>query len=189
MAVITVCGLDPSLNNWGIAKGKLDLISKQLYIKHVEVIKPITSTNKQTRTNSNDLSIAQQHYEKLRAVLSDVQLIYVELPVGSQSARSMVSYGLCIGVMGAIKCMNIPVIEVTATEVKLAGFGTKTATKKEMIQWALSKHPEAKWPTYNELGKVVLSESKAEHMADAIAAIYAGIKINSVLSFVPSTTN
>ncbi len=44
-----------------------------------------------------------------------------------------------------------------------------------MIQWAMVKHPEASWPVYKQNGVLRVSEAKAEHMADAIGAIYAGL--------------
>ncbi len=44
-----------------------------------------------------------------------------------------------------------------------------------MIEWAVAKHPEANWPTYKQHGEDVISEAKAEHMADAVATIYAGL--------------
>jgi hypothetical protein len=66
-------------------------------------------------------------------------------------------------------------IEVTPAEVKLAGFGIRTATKQEMIAWATDKHPEANWKMRMLKGKKVLT-SDNEHMADATAAIYAGMK-------------
>ena len=60
-------------------------------------------------------------------------------------------------------------------EVKKASVGIKTATKAQMIEWAVAKHPEANWPTYKQHGEDVISEAKAEHMADAVATIYAGL--------------
>jgi Holliday junction resolvasome RuvABC endonuclease subunit len=86
----------------------------------------------------------------------------------------MASYGICVGVLGALRASGIPFFEVTPTEVKLAGAGHKTATKEEMIAWAMAKHPEANWPMHQ--GKV--SAAKAEHQADAVAAIYAGVASN-----------
>ena len=93
-------------------------------------------------------------------------------------SRAMASYGICVGVLGAIRASAIPFIEVSASEVKLGSVGKKTATKQEMIQWATNNHPEAPWPTYKEHGKDLISEAKAEHMADAIASIYAGRETN-----------
>ncbi len=94
-------------------------------------------------------------------------------------ARAMASYGICAGILGALRTQGVPLYELTPTEVKLAAGQKKDASKKQMIAWATQLHPEAKWPTYKSNGKVVLSEAKAEHQADAVAAIYAGIASNS----------
>lgn len=84
-------------------------------------------------------------------------------------SRAMASYGICVGVLGALRATGIPFFEVTPNEVKLAAVGSKVATKDTMINWAKHQHPEANWPK---------AASKAEHMADATAAIYAGLRTN-----------
>jgi Holliday junction resolvasome RuvABC endonuclease subunit len=173
--VLQVVGLDPSLRNWGIAVGTYDTGTNKLTIKRLDVINPVLSTGKKVRQNSLDLESAYQLYKGATAAAKDAHAVFVEVPVGSQSARAMASYGICVGVLGAIRGEGMPFFEVTPTEVKLAGFGTKTATKQEMIKWAMEKHPEANWPTYKQNGALLVSEAKAEHQADAIAAIYAGI--------------
>lgn len=96
----------------------------------------------------------------------------VEIPVGSQSARSMASYGICIGVVASI---DKPLIQVTPAEVKLVATGSKTASKDDMIKWATEMYPEGQWLTTNKKG-VVSFVNKNEHMADAIAAMHAGVK-------------
>jgi Holliday junction resolvasome RuvABC endonuclease subunit len=98
-------------------------------------------------------------------------IICVEIPVGSQSARAMASYGICIGVLASI---NKPMIQVTPTEVKVAATGNKSATKREMIIWAFSQNSSLKWLTRTTNGDNILID-KNEHMADAMAAIKAGI--------------
>ena len=97
----------------------------------------------------------------------------------------MASYGICVGVLGALRATGIPFFEVTPTEVKMASTGKKTATKQEMIQWAMATHPEANWPVYKQNGELKVSEAKAEHMADATAAIYAGLSCNSFQQLLP----
>lgn len=176
---INVVGLDPSLRNWGIAVGTYDIGAAKLIIKRLDVINPVLPTGKQVRQNSLDLESAHQLYKGAAAVLEDAHAVFVEVPVGSQSARAMASYGICVGVLGAIRGIGTPFFEVTPTEVKLAGHGTKTATKEQMISWAVNKHPEANWPTYKQQGKNCISEAKAEHQADAIGAIYAGLASNT----------
>lgn len=181
-----VVGFDPSLRNWGIAQGEiLPGPSPSLHIVNLDVICPVLPTGKQVRQNSLDLESAKQLAEGALAAAKGAQAIFVEVPVGSQSARAMASYGVCVGVLGALRATGIPFFEVTPTEVKMASFGKKTATKLEMIGWATAQHPEANWPTYKQHGADVLSEAKAEHMADAIAAIYAGVRCNTFQQFLP----
>lgn len=87
----------------------------------------------------------------------------------------MASYGICVGVLGSLRAQGIPFFEVTAKEVKMASVGNEQATKGQMINWATSKHPEAPWPKVKKKGVVTVSAAQAEHMADATAAIYAGL--------------
>lgn len=182
---ICVCGYDPSLRHWGVSKAHYDTVTKELTVYDVSVIEPNLPTGKQVRQNSLDLEAAVQLYKGALAAAHGAKAIFVEVPVGSQSARAMAGYAICVGVLGALRASGIPFFEVTPTEVKVAAVGYKNATKAEMIQWATSKHPEANWPTYKQHGKDVISEAKAEHQADATAAIYAGLASNSFKQVAP----
>jgi Holliday junction resolvasome RuvABC endonuclease subunit len=172
---LTVIGMDPSLRNWGLAAGVYDLTDRSLKIYRLDVIQPLLTTGKQVRQNSKDLETAVQLARDAAAAVEGAHAVFVEVPVGSQSARAMASYGVCVGVLGAMRARGIPFFEVNPSEVKVATGMKKDASKKAMIEWAIAKHPEAPWPTYSRHGKAEVSEAKAEHMADAIAAIYAGI--------------
>ena len=183
--VIKVVGQDPSLRNWGLAVGTLNLETKKLTVDYVDLTNPVLPTGKQVRQNSSDLESALQLYKGASEAAIGAHAVFVEVPVGSQSARAMASYGICVGVLGALRANGIPFFEVTPTEVKLATVGTKTATKQEMINWAMAAHPEANWPMYKQKGETMVSEAKAEHMADAIAAIYAGMTCNSFKQVLP----
>lgn len=183
--LINICGFDPSLRNWGLAAGTLDLDTQRISIKHIDVVNPVISTGKQVRQNSLDLECAYQLYKGAKAIIEDAHAIFVEVPVGSQSARAMASYGVCVGVLGALRANGIPFFEVTPSEVKLAAVGNKTATKQQMISWAMAAHPEAAWPMYNHKGISMVSEAKAEHIADAIGTIYAGLSCNSFKQILP----
>lgn len=183
--LIKVVGQDPSLRNWGLAVGHLDLNSKKLTIDFLDLTNPVLPKGKQTRQNSSDLESAFQLYQGAVDASIGAHAVFVEVPVGSQSARAMASYGICVGVLGALRANGIPFFEVTPTEVKLASAGNKTASKQDMIKWAMASHPEANWPTYKQNGTVMVSEAKAEHMADAIAAIYAGISSNAFKQMLP----
>lgn len=178
--IIRVVGFDPSLRNWGVAKGTLELGDKpELTIHTLDVIQPIQTTGKQVRQNSLDLEAAEQLAKQAMAHAEGAQAIFVEVPVGSQSSRSSLGCGLCIGVLGALRATGIPFYEVTPNEVKMISAGKKTATKLEMIKWAMECHPEAPWPMKTEKGVISVVAGSAEHMADALAAIYAGIDSKS----------
>jgi len=84
----------------------------------------------------------------------------------------MASYGVCIGILASMKK---PLIQVTPNEVKLAAVGKKTATKEQMIEWAINKYPTAPWLTRKFKGQITHVKSN-EHLADATAAIHAGVK-------------
>ena len=178
-------GCDPSLRNWGLALATFDTATQTLTVNELVLTCPDLPKGKQVRQNSLDIESASQLYESTIAAVSGADAVFVEVPVGSQSARAMASYGICVGVLGALRANSVPFFEVTPSEVKLAGAGSKTATKQEMIAWAMSKHPEANWPTYKQNGKSLVSEAKAEHQADAVATIYAGMTCNSFKQMLP----
>lgn len=178
---LQIAGMDPSMLNWGISRGILsldlqNLKNSQLRITDLKVTRPVKPDKKQVRTASIDLIAAKQLADGVISAVDGVQLIFAEMPVGSQNASGMKAYGICTGIMGALQSKGLRFYEVTPQEVKMATVGKKTATKEDMINWARHQHPEAPWPTYKEKGEVLLSASLAEHMADAIASIYAGLR-------------
>jgi Holliday junction resolvasome RuvABC endonuclease subunit len=182
---IKVVGQDPSLRNWGVAVGTYDLDSKKLKIDSVHITNPELSKGKQVRQNSLDIESAVQLYKGATALTKGAHAVFIEVPVGSQSARAMASYGICCGVLGAMGAQGIPFFELNPTEVKLAGPGNKTASKQDMIKWAMKAHPEANWPMYKSNGVMTVSEAKAEHMADAVAAIHAGLASKAFQQLLP----
>ena len=169
--MIKVMGFDPSLRNWGIAYGSYS-IESGIAVDKLSIIQTESDKGKQTRQNSKDINTAMQLFESAYEAAKGIDAVFVEVPVGSQSSRAMASYGVCIGVLGALCSLKVPVYEVTPTEVKLSTVGTKTASKEEMIAWAYNKYPEINWPK-SYAGSLITS--KAEHMADAVGAIYAGV--------------
>jgi Holliday junction resolvasome RuvABC endonuclease subunit len=174
---IPVVGLDPSLRNWGIAEAMLDLDTGFLDTPVLTLIETVDPIGKQVRQNSKDLSLAKQICDVTIPIVQRAKVIFAEVPVGSQSSRAMCSYGVCIGVLGSIQALGIPIVEVTATEVKKTFTGNPNATKAEMIAQAVLEYPNANFPRRS--GKVV---AKAEHVADAIAAIHAGVQTPAFLN-------
>lgn len=171
-----VCGLDPSLRNWGIAYGWLDLNTGELTDLRLDVIQVKDDTSKQVRKNSKDLHIAHSLFEGVLPYAKEAKFIFVEVPIGSQSARAMASYGICVGVLGSLRASGYTLVEVTPSEVKMAFTGDKEASKHKMITAAMSYYPDTNWPMQLQKGVNRVIESKAEHMADAIASIHAGVQ-------------
>lgn len=181
MTKIRVCGFDPSMNNWGIAAADLDLETGLLDTPVLHLIQPTPIKGKQVRQNSTDLDQAQQLFAGARPFAESAKVIFAEVPVGSQNARSMASYGMCVGVLGSLRAMGFQIIEVTATEVKRAITDNPNATKAAMIKAASEYYPDANWPRQKRAGsmKGVTWQagdllSSCEHLADAIGAIHAG---------------
>ena len=172
---IPVLGLDPSLRNWGLAEGMLDLESGYLSDLNLTIVETEVDDRKQVRQNSKDLIATEQLAAAIFPIARKAKLVFVEVPVGSQSAAAMKSYGVCVGILGTMKAQGIQLIEVSPMEVKENFTGKKHATKEQMIQKALEWYPEANFPRERgkATGKVI---AKAEHVADAIAAIHAGVR-------------
>jgi len=175
LSLIRVLGMDPSLSNWGLAGGLYDTDTGALHIKGLDLVTPVFPTGKQVRQNSKDLERAHQLAQGIKLAVQDAEAIFVEVPVGSQSARAMASYGICVGVLGALRANGVPFFEVTPIEVKLATIGKKTASKAEIIDRAMTQHPGDFWPMQTKKGVRTVIAGKAEHMADAIGAIEAGV--------------
>lgn len=165
-----VIGIDIALRNTGIALVNLDTDSLTFQIEGLKLIETeVAKTGKVVRKNSEDLERCRVISAELEPFYEIASMIFVEMPVGSQSARAMASYGMSIGILS--NC-NVPMIQLTPYEVKLAAVGDKSATKREMINWATAKYPGDHWLT-TKSGEYL---NKNEHLADAVAAIEAGLK-------------
>lgn len=169
---IKIVGFDPSLSNWGIVKATLDIESLDFTIDDLILVDTEGSKAKQVRKNSDDMERARLLSAGMHSACKGASLAIAEVPVGSQSARAMASYGICLGVLAACP---IPLIQVNPTEVKLAAVGIKTATKEEMIEWATTKFPKAPWLTVKRAGIMVATKAN-EHLADAVGTIFAAFK-------------
>lgn len=168
-------GMDPSMSNWGIACARFDTSTGEIKVTHVDVIQTELLKVKGIRTNSLDIDRAEFLLEGIIPYVQQANAIFVEVPVGSKSAAAMKSYSMCVSLLAAIRVGGYPFYQLTPTQVKWAAGLDAEATKKDMIKWATTTHPEAPWSLHN--GKI--NNSKVEHQADALAAIYAGIALAS----------
>lgn len=171
MATIKVLGLDPALSNLGLAMAEVDLSEGTIAITAIDLFETSASNTKNVRKNSEDLERARHLWRSLLPYIHQADVLAVELPVGSQTARAMCSYGVCIGLFATV---DKPLIQVTATEVKAVS-GNKNASKADMIDYAVSEFPNLPWLTVKRKGVVSLV-AKNEHIADALCATLAALQ-------------
>ena len=171
MKPILIAGIDPAISNTGLVKGYLDIETDKLSITDMRLLETKPGTTKSVRKNSDDLTRARYLKQHIDKFLVDCVMVFVEIPVGSQSARSMCGYGICIGLIASIA---IPVIQISPSEIKFTVNGSKQASKSDIIAWAVDRYPNDFWFTSFKQGKTSYL-SKNEHLADAIAAIHAGL--------------
>jgi Holliday junction resolvasome RuvABC endonuclease subunit len=91
----------------------------------------------------------------------------------------MKSYGIVCGVLGAMRHAGIEIIQVDALDVKECLTGNKNATKKQMIEAAVTEYPHVDWPRQEKNGAKFKKgdlKKESEHCADAIATIHAGVQ-------------
>lgn len=166
-----VIGIDPSLANTCIVVGEISESGfSPTYYKLVQTSK---STIKQIRASSDLITRCRILLDGVSGVLKEENpvMVFVETPSGSQSADGMKNYGISCCLVATIAPHPI---EVTPHEVKMASVGHKSASKREMIDWAHEKYPTLDWAMHN--GKV---QNKMEHLADALAVIHAGVKTSN----------
>ena len=186
--LITVTGLDPSLRNFGLAKGTYDTDTEILDIDAIFTQVTEAENGKTVRKSSDDLRCANLLVTTMQKWIADSDAIFAEIPSGSQSARGSFSNGICLGVMGSVGAIGDfggKLVQVNPLEVKRAAVGSKNASKEEMVMWASQKFPKLPW-VYGKSGKYkgIISIDKNEHMADACAAINAGIQTDEFRSLV-----
>lgn len=163
--------IDSSLANTGIALGEIDE-NKKIQVQAIGLNETTKSKNKQIRASSDTITRGRMTHTFIHSLLESVQpdFIFVETPSGSQSSAGMKSYGMTCQLIAGL---NPKPIEVTPDEVKKASVGKKTASKKEMMDWAYNLFPDLEWDINKSTGQL---KNKNEHMADAVAIVYAGIK-------------
>ena len=165
LLMINILGLDPSLRSWGMAGCAYDI--NGLKVLNTRIIKTKNTKSKTVKQNYSDIQSANELYLGLIDAVKSADLICIEVPHGSQSSRAATSYGVCVALIGVIHALNPNIIQVSANDVKAIVRTDKShkPTKQEIIDWVKDKHPEANLPT----------SLSAEHICDAIVAVYAAM--------------
>ena len=173
MSELIAVGLDPSLRNFGMVKVGIDLDTLIVQVKESLLIETEMDHSKQVRKGSDDLRRCREVVVGLQNFAAGATFGFAEVPSGgAKSASALKGLSMATALLAACP---VPLIEVNPAEVKLATVGKKTAAKEDMIEWAIERHPETQWMTFKRLGKIEFN-AKNEHIADAICAVYAGIR-------------
>lgn len=176
MPKITFAALDGAVANFGIAIMTYDTDTETLDVADLLLNKTEKTKTKVIRASSDDLRRSQEQAEFVRKAIANSAIVFGEVPSGGQDAKATRAFGIVTGIYASI---IKPFQEVNPREVKIAAVGTGTASKQEMIEWAVEKFPNAPWRRAKNNGaKFKKGDLTAdnEHLADAVAIGHAGIK-------------
>lgn len=182
--MLPVLTIDPSLTNTGLAWHQLDLATLTAQVTGLELFP--TKGAEAVRKSADDMRRAAELADRIRRARSGMALVFAEIPSGAQNARAAFANGAVLGALAA----SGPIIQVSPDEVKRASVGKRNASKAEMIEWAVAMHPEAPWLRRKLKGQLELLAAN-EHLADAIAVLYAGLRtdqfaqVRAMTPFVP----
>jgi hypothetical protein len=170
---IKIIGMDPSMSNWGMCKATLDVVTMEWTVDDLILVETESESKKGVIKQSDDLRRARIVKEGMIEACADASFAIGEIPFCNPAGYSAANFnaGLVTGVLSACP---IPLIQVFPSEVKQKATGIRSATKGEMIEWAMNRFPDAPWRMRTLKGKRVPTAAN-EHLADAVAAINAGL--------------
>lgn len=175
-----VLSLDPSFANTGWCIAEVDpenLTVEQMLMGGL--IQTEKASVKTIRRSSDDLRRASELAAELKKLGKAADIVFAEIPSGTQNARAAWALGVSLGVLTNL--YPTPIIEVTPTMTKLGALGRKDATKDEIIEWASVLYPKLPW--IQSRGKEKISP-RNEHMADSVGVLHAGLKHEDFRTFV-----
>lgn len=156
-----ITGIDPSLANFGIAQVVYE--EEGVFVTNLRVVR----SKKKGKGGHDYMRRARKINEEFSNAIEGSQVVIAEIPNGSQSSSAAWSLGIVLGILSSCP---IPLIEVSNFDVKRIATGKKSASKEEVMEWALDLYPDAPWLKYR--GRLTRAN---EHLADALAVIHAGI--------------
>lgn len=199
--IIKVVGADPALSNLGLAFAEVDITDPENFKvydlklaqtadgKIEKLVKGKDGKIKKQKVMPKGVSVGSDDVRRAKVLstafidaTSQADLVIAEVPIGSQSARAMASYGISVGLLGS--CPTT-LIEVSPSDVKKAGCNDTTATKHEMIEAATALFPDAPWIRSKVKKKGVYPiTGDNEHLADACFIIKAGLQTQAFQDYV-----
>lgn len=164
--ITRILSFDPSLRNWGYVVADCDLVTGLVSVVAIGTIQFKSSLS---NANQQLMEEASHLFESLKElyIVHKPSLVLSELPHGSQSFSATKSYALVITLLGVLVTTGVPLKTVSAYDVKRT-VGIANASKKDVVSWVVTKHPNLFIPN----SKGAVSVAKYEHIADAIVVLY-----------------
>lgn len=169
---MNVLALDMTLRNTGYSLWTLDRMTARWDPVECGCLRTKTAKGREYAM-LKDIQCTQELHRDLAVLVEkhQVRALVVELLGGSQSARSARTFGLVIGLLAILlEQYKLPLYTYTATAVKKAITGSKSASKERIIAAIEELYPglfaangferskkTGKWP------------GKIEHVADSVA--------------------
>jgi hypothetical protein len=168
---IPILSCDPSFTAWGMAKMLLDTDSLELELQELILTETEKAKGKTVRVTSDDLVRSRKLHDAFQEAALGVNAIFSEVPSGAQDAKSSRAFGIVVGILCSAP---VPITQVMPLETKEATGLGKSATKPDIIKWAVAKYPHPTWLRARGKADGNLI-AKNEHLADAIAVAEAGV--------------
>ena len=174
-----ILGIDPSLNNTGLAVIKVNEHGDLLSLEKLRLATTEADKTKTVRRNSDDIRRARRIIDAIDEITREFSILaaVAEVPTGTQSARGSISNGISIGVLAGL---HVPLIQVLPKEVKDRSVASSTASKEDIFRWAAGLFPDADWIKHTRGRSFEAPDGRIysphnEHLADAVAAVKAGV--------------
>lgn len=183
--MIRAVGLDMAFANVGLCRVRIEPNAKmpampRIVCEGLHLISTEAGNRKVVRVSSDDLRRGRELHAGISMYLGEgASFIFAEVPSGAKDAKAASLLGMAKGILA---CLPLPLIEVTPLEVKEAVTGRRgkeKVPKAEVIRWAVSRWPDAPWVRHERSGKGFKPgdlQNCNEHLADALAAVAAGIR-------------
>jgi hypothetical protein len=171
---IKVVAFDPSTSAFGCCKASIDIDTLAVTVDDLKLYTTESEAKKGVIKQSDDLRRAKVVREGMLEACAGASLAISEIPFCNPGGYASANFnsGLVTGVLASLE---LPLIQVFPADVKVAAVGHRHAAKEEIIEWALLKHPDAPWLMRKLKGKLYPTKAN-EHLADAVAAVYAAMK-------------
>lgn len=182
MTEIKIIGIDPSLRNTGLAAMQFNIKTGKGQLLDLKMAYTYPQKEKRGK-NLHDLNSIKSILETIESFFEHHKpdLVCAELPLGSKSSQAMLGLGVSTAVLATVKQ---PIILVSPFAVKkVVTTDKRKVEKSDVIDWATSRHPEGNWFIRRVKGNMVF-QAKNEHIADAVAAIYAGLASKQFEEFI-----